>query len=209
MNLPQSKTKNIVVLNLENEMLVYDLEINKAFCLNETSSIVYQNCDGKTSFAELRKRYKFTDDLIFFTLDELKKERLIETNYASPFEKMSRREIVKEIGLSTIIALPIISSVIAPSSINAASGACVTTGCTADNYTQANCCGSTNRCFGNNLGPGFGNCGSCYPPGDFSAIFNVSGRCADPAYTFNSQNACCSGAHVEVFVGGLYECQCT
>ena len=210
MILPKARSNNIIVLNLEKELLVYDLSANKAFSLNETSSIVYQNSDGKTSFAELKAKYKFSDELIFFALDELEKERLIETdqNYQSPFEKLSRREVVKKVGLSTILAIPVIFSVIAPKAINAASGNCVTTNCTPDNYRQGNCCGSTNRCFGNNTG--FGNCFPCYQQGNFLTICNGTGCCSDPAVTFNSQNACCSGSHTPFeFQPGSFECRCT
>lgn len=53
MQFPKARNKNIVVQLLNKETLIYDLIDNKAFCLNETSSIVFNACDGKTSFDEL------------------------------------------------------------------------------------------------------------------------------------------------------------
>jgi hypothetical protein len=36
---PISRQQNIVVQDLGSEVLIYDLTINKAFCLNETSAL--------------------------------------------------------------------------------------------------------------------------------------------------------------------------
>lgn len=134
-NLPKSRSKNIIVQNLEEEVLIYDLSTNKAFCLNETSARVYNACDGETSVDELKSKYKFTDDLIYLSLDELKRAKLLDekTDYVSSLAGISRREAVRRVGLATLIALPLISSLIAPTAANAQSGgvgaACVTGVC--------------------------------------------------------------------------------
>lgn len=124
MNLPLVRSENLVVQNLDDEILIYDLTINKAFCLNETSLIVYQACNGKTTFEELKAEYSLNDEIIFLALDELKRHNLlaVETDYQSPFAGMTRREVIRKVGLASMIALPLISSVIAPSAIQAQSG---------------------------------------------------------------------------------------
>lgn len=119
--LPPSKTENVVVQNLESELLIYDLVTNKVFCLNETSAIIYQACDGKTSFDELKNKHNLTDEIIFLALDLLKKENLLEENFVSPLQGMNRRKVVKIIGKTSLIAIPIISSLMAPSPAMAAS----------------------------------------------------------------------------------------
>jgi hypothetical protein len=50
---PHSRTKELVVQELKGELLIYDLSTNKAFCLNETSALVWQLCDGKSSISEI------------------------------------------------------------------------------------------------------------------------------------------------------------
>ncbi|NJM54458.1 MAG: PqqD family peptide modification chaperone [Blastocatellia bacterium] len=50
---PVSRQANIVVQDLESEVSIYDLSINKALCLNETSALVFQLCDGTNSVAEI------------------------------------------------------------------------------------------------------------------------------------------------------------
>ena len=118
--LPQSKTENIVVQNLEDEVLIYNLVTNKAFCLNETSALVYQACDGNTDFENFKIENHLTDEIIFLALDLLKKEKLLEENFTSPLEGMKRREVIRLIGKTSLIALPVIASLVAPTAIQAA-----------------------------------------------------------------------------------------
>ncbi len=75
--LPTARTSEIIFNELQDELLIYDLSINKAFCLNKTSAIIYKSCNGLTTFAEMNLKYSFTDDLIFFALDELKDANLL------------------------------------------------------------------------------------------------------------------------------------
>lgn len=123
--LPSLRTNNIVVQNLDGEVLVYDLTINKAFCLNLTSTLIYQACGQNKSFAEIMCKYEFTEELIFYALDQFQKNNLLnsEINYNASFEGLTRREVIRKIGLTSMVALPVISSLVAPSAINAASGA--------------------------------------------------------------------------------------
>jgi hypothetical protein len=123
--LPKARTENIVVQNLRDEVLIYDTITNQAFCLNETSSKVFNHCDGATSFEELKRKYRFTDELIYLAIDELKAKNLLDSaaNYETPFAGMNRREVIRQVGFATMIALPFISSMIAPTAANAGSGA--------------------------------------------------------------------------------------
>lgn len=149
--LPLARSENIVVQELGREVLIYDLKTHKAFNLNETSSIVYRACDGFTSFEELRIKHQFTDELIFLALDELKKQNLIaeDQNYESPFAGMTRRQVIRKVGLATMVALPVIASLVAPTAAQAQSGllplfaACSSNGQCASNFcTQGppRCC---------------------------------------------------------------------
>ncbi len=129
---PLSRKDNLVVQEINDEVLVYDLNDNKAFCLNQTSALVWQACDGERTIPEISRfvsqklNTPANEDLIWFALDQLKKEKLIslETESSNHFAGMSRREVVKKVGLGTMIALPIVASMIAPKAINAQSGNC-------------------------------------------------------------------------------------
>lgn len=133
--LPVARSESVVMQQLEKETLLFDFEINKAYCLNETSSNIYHYCDGKTSFEELKRRYKYTDDLIYLALDELQKNNLIKGDKITHFAGMSRRDAVRKVGLGTMLALPVITGLIAPRAASAGS-------CSANTQTDINNCGS-------------------------------------------------------------------
>ena len=123
MKLPLARNKNLVSQNLEKEILIYDLTSHKAYCLNETAAAVYRACDGVTTFSELKTRNDFSIDLIFLTLDQLREKHLVE-NFESPFAGVSRREVIRKVGLTTMIALPVIAGMVAPTAAHAASSSC-------------------------------------------------------------------------------------
>lgn len=133
--IPRLRIENIVVQDLGNEILIYDLKMDKAFCLNEVSKAVWQACDGRHTISEIIKEVGFklksepNEDLIWFALNQLNKENLLENGDELPnrFAGMPRREVIKKIGLGTMLALPIVASMVAPTSFHAASLVCITT----------------------------------------------------------------------------------
>lgn len=121
MSLPMSRSENIVVQEAGAELLVYDLRTHRAFCLNETSTVIYQACDGRTTFEQLKRKYKFSDDLIQLALDELRRQRLIDGENSNYFGDLSRREVIKRVGLASLVALPVITGLPAPAAAQALS----------------------------------------------------------------------------------------
>lgn len=133
---PLSRKENIVEKELANEILIYDFKANRALCLNETSALVWRLCDGEKSPAEIslvmseKLKSPVSEDFVWLALDQLKKEKLlangksIERNFAG----LSRREIIKKVGLASMIALPLISSIVAPTAASAQSAGCIPPG---------------------------------------------------------------------------------
>lgn len=157
---PQSRKNDIVVQDLNGEVLIYDLKSNKAFCLNETSALVWQACDGTKSVSEISQAVSkklnepANEDLVWLALDQLKQENLLENSeeLVSNFNGMSRREAIRKVGLGTMIALPFISGLVAPTAVQAQSLAaiCAVQGCDcADAFVRANPPGT--RCTGADL----------------------------------------------------------
>jgi Coenzyme PQQ synthesis protein D (PqqD) len=162
-NYPVSRKDNLVVQEIDGEVLIYDLAENKAFCLNKTSALVWQACDGNKSTAEISKLISHklnspaTEDLVWFALDQLKKEKLIENSDELPnnFAGISRREVIKKVGLGSMIALPIVASLVAPAALQAQSADCMVcvrfhTGemCSALCETQVGICQESAACSG-------------------------------------------------------------
>jgi hypothetical protein len=148
MNNPKTRNENIVVQEIENEILIYDLELNKAFCLNETSAIIYQLCDGKNSIADIsssiakKLNQPINDELIWLALDGFKKDNLLENNeqFEVDFNGLTRRQVIKKVGFGSLVILPIISSVVAPVAGATASLAPLFAACTTNSDCASNFC---------------------------------------------------------------------
>lgn len=153
-NKPLRRKDEIIVQELNGEVLIYDLKTNKAICLNKTSSMVWDACDGNKSISEISKlitgklNSSADEDVVWLALYQLKKEKLLANgaDIVSKFDGMSRREVIRKVGLGTMIALPIITALIAPTAANAQSmcaGACT---CTMTGMTvgQGNPCAPPN-----------------------------------------------------------------
>ena len=126
---PVSRTANIIVKELDNEVLLYDLSLHKAYCLNQTSALVYQFCDGTNSVARISdlmsKELKalVSEDVVWLALKQLKGQNLLENTEELTHQVavLSRRELLKKARLSSIVMLPLIISVVAPTAVMAAS----------------------------------------------------------------------------------------
>jgi len=133
---PLSRKDQLVVQEHDGEVLIYDLRNNKAFCLNASAAMVWQACDGSREISEISslvaKALGETESeaLVWLALDRLKKENLLEgeDQITGQFNGLSRREVIKKLGITSMAALPVIASLVAPTSANAASSCMAVTG---------------------------------------------------------------------------------
>jgi hypothetical protein len=141
---PCARADGLVVHALPDEVLVYDLEGHKAHCLNQTAALVWKYCDGQTTvtqMASILEREMHTpipEDVVWLALRQLGKACLLAEQLQAPRSgaKVSRREVMRRLGWGAVIALPLVTSIVAPTAVEAAS--CLSTGsaCT----TSAQCC---------------------------------------------------------------------
>lgn len=148
---PIARKAGLVIQEVPDEVLVYDLETNKAHCLNQSAAMIWRSCDGNNTVSEIAELVgtqaggKVTEDFVWLAIDQLSQNRLLEKEISVSFEGQSRREALKKIGLATMVAVPVIASLVAPqSALAAASCACVAPG---DCATQTSC-PSTLNCNG-------------------------------------------------------------
>lgn len=147
--IPIARKEGLVVQETAEEVLVYDLNSNKAHCLNRTAAFVWKSCNGDNSVSEITKLFEkeigsaVQEDLIWLAIDQLNEKNLLAASLASNFAGRSRREAIRKIGLATVIALPVVASLTAPTSALAATSCtCVSSsGC----LTQTTC-PSTSNC---------------------------------------------------------------
>lgn len=147
---PKTRHDDILTQELMDEILIYDKPHDKVYCLNHTLSAVYNACDGNRTLAQIKEavsaqiKAPVSDEFILFALKQLDEKDLManaeelkgQINLTIP-----RRELIKKAGLATMVALPVISTLVAPSAANAASGGCVAQyGQACNPGTTAPCC---------------------------------------------------------------------
>ena len=152
---PVARTKSLIIKELPNETLVYDLETDKAHCLNETVARVWKNCDGKQTLAQLGELIEketnspVPEEMVWLALDQLEQFKLLETPVNQPrnLSGMSRRQMIRLVGTAAIAA-PLITSIVAPRPAQAQSllppGAC----CGNPNQCASNSCSQNPICTG-------------------------------------------------------------
>lgn len=153
---PTARNSGLVVQEVPNEILVFDLENNKAHCLNDTAAMVWKSCDGKTSVPEIAKYLEIqtgkgvNDDLVWLAIDQLSENNLLEMTASSPFKGQTRRDVIKKIGLASVIAIPVVASLVAPQSVLASTSCvCITTAnCAGPGFETCNttCCNQAGVC---------------------------------------------------------------
>ena len=120
---PIARKNGLVVQEVPDEVLVYDLDTNKAHCLNQTAAMVWKWCDGNNSITDIAKLVEsqaggsVSEDFVWLAVDQLSEKNLLEHGIKANFAGQTRREVIKKIGLASVIGLPIIASLVAPTSV--------------------------------------------------------------------------------------------
>lgn len=118
--IPMARQTGLVVQEMPDEVLVYDLDSNKAHCLNQSAAYVWKSCDGNNSVADIVRQFEssgggsITEDFVWLAIDQLSENGLLEKEVSPRFAGQSRRQVLKTIGLASVVALPIIASLVAP-----------------------------------------------------------------------------------------------
>lgn len=170
---PRSRTANIVMDHLADEILIFDLLTNQACCLNPTAAFVWHHADGKTPVREIARRLQkklrtpVEEGIIWFALKTLEEKNLMANRSTPPkgFADVNRRQLINILGKSAAVAIPLVFSITAPAAANAASQSAL--------RASGQTCGSGSQCA-------TGNC-------------SVNGRCcANNGASCSNSNQCCS-----------------
>lgn len=122
---PLARKTDLITQESGEELLVYDLNYNKAHCLNKTSAEVWKLCVGRFEVHEIANKLSkklgapITEEVVWLALDQLKKDGLLEEGYEidQAFVGLTRREIIRKVGFASAVTLPIVSSIVAPKAI--------------------------------------------------------------------------------------------
>ena len=153
---PIARQEDLVTEGLDDETLVYDMRSHKAHCLNRTAALVWDRCDGQATVGEMTAALekelgiKVRAEVVWMALEQLGKAQLLANRLPQPIAQgaMSRRDVMRKIGLGAAIALPLVTSILAPTAAEAvtchvAGGTCAGNGdcCTGCTCNGTNCVG--------------------------------------------------------------------
>lgn len=127
MRMPLARDEGLVVEELGDELLVYDLGVDRVHCLNPKAVRVWRACDGRTPVATIAADLGLDTEEVVRALDELDRCEFL----AAPVEAnggLSRRDFgvrVTKIAAATA-SVPLIVSIAAPVAAHAQTpSACV------------------------------------------------------------------------------------
>jgi len=124
--LPLARKDDLVIEQLSDETLVYDLRSHKAHCLNAGAALVWQHCNGEYDNARLttllHEKLGAPNDpsVVDVALQQLAGAKLLDVAPSGP--KFSRREAARKLKLvfGATVAIPAVMSIVAPTAASAA-----------------------------------------------------------------------------------------
>ena len=140
---PRARSDNLIVKDMGDELLVYDPERFQAHSLNDLASRVWRLSDGIKSVSQIASALKVETGspvdvhLIWLTIDQLAKARLLNEDQTAVIAgRLSRRDLLVRLGVGAAVALPVVTSLVAPKAAQAST--CLSSGSTCS--TGAQCC---------------------------------------------------------------------
>lgn len=159
MSLPRNflpKRRNVWVRQVGDELLIFDGETKKAHCLNRVAAKVWCLCDGTRTVAEIAKELRrlgesLDEGYIEMALRQFSKSRLLLQPFVADGNdlSLSRRAMIRKMGVSAALALPAVTSMVIPAPAAAAS--CLPNGsiCLSNSACCSSHCNRVGRCTAN------------------------------------------------------------
>lgn len=129
---PRRREDRLLVRELEDEILVYDLVRYRAYCLNATAALVWRRCDGKTPVEEMTEHARDTLGLadagpvVRLALRQLSRASLVDLPARGADLRCTRRDVLRKLGAAAALA-PVVMGIVAPTARAAASDTCTGT----------------------------------------------------------------------------------
>jgi hypothetical protein len=145
---PLARAEGLVVRELGGEVLVYDLGTHTALCLNAAAAAVWRLCDGRRTAADIARALAaaaggdVSEEFVWLALERLGREGLLAARVRrpSPLACVSRREMMRRVGLAAALALPAVVAIVAPTPAQAASLLGSGAGCSDGAQCQSGIC---------------------------------------------------------------------
>jgi hypothetical protein len=142
---PRARTSDLVVKEVHEELLVYDVARHRAYSLNRVAAAVWRACDGTRGVSALRAAagesgQALPAEAVQYALQVLGRARLLE----GPTEAvgLTRRQVMARLGTAAAVALPLVTMITTPTAAQTQSCFNENQGpCTSVDQCCANACG--------------------------------------------------------------------
>lgn len=141
---PLARREGLVVKEVGGEVLIFDTERDQAHCLNDTAARVWKCCDGNNDAATIASLLEkdlnvpVDEKVVWYALAQFGKDHLLEEPITLPMlmTGLNRRQMIRALGVAAAVAIPVVTSIVAPTPAQAAT--CLDSGvsCT----SSAQCC---------------------------------------------------------------------
>lgn len=127
--MPHARKSGLIVKEADGEILIYDEHNSRAHCLNATAAKVWQHCDGRSTIAEVCMSLSsdleapVDENIVWYAIDQFSRDNLLQEKTLIPaglITNMNRRQMVRTLGLAAVIALPLVTTIVAPDAAHAA-----------------------------------------------------------------------------------------
>ena len=128
---PVARKTDLTIESLPSETVVYDHQRHRIHCLNQSTSFIWQRCDGKATIDDIATQLPGAGlpadpDIVRSALKHLNRAHLLTDRPAFlEIDLPTRRQLVTRLGLaagSAATLLPVITSVASPTPARAKSG---------------------------------------------------------------------------------------
>ena len=143
--MPCARQEGLIIEDLPGEVLVFDSERDRAHCLNQTAALVWKYCDGKTTVSQMARNLErdlntpnVDERMVSYALEQLSRDHLLDESFvpAAMLSGLTRRQMVRTLGIAAVIAVPVVTSIVVPTAQAATS--CLPPGQPCG--TSAQCC---------------------------------------------------------------------
>lgn len=144
-SIPRARKQGLIVQEVEDEVLIYDIERKQAHALNSTAALVWKSCDGKRTVSEIQQQASrqvgssTNASIVWYALEQLDKYQLLEASEQPPVARsgITRREFITKFALAAAV-VPLVKSIKVPGPSQ--NGSCVAWGGPCDPVTGPFCC---------------------------------------------------------------------
>lgn len=117
---PRARSTGLKVEDIDGEIVIYDLERNRAHSLNAGAAAVWRRCDGRTSIDEISRGVSEALsqppnlEVVWHALRQLDRAGLLEPDPEEESAATARRKALQQVGWAAI-AIPFVASIAIPS----------------------------------------------------------------------------------------------